>query len=57
MKLVIAHLVLYPQKDKYRRSHTNRQTRNIDPGKTFIAKQVPVGYLDKISKHSRWINR
>jgi hypothetical protein len=52
MELVVADLVLYPQKNKHRGSHANSQSRNIDRGKAFIPKKIPVSDFEKISDHS-----
>jgi hypothetical protein len=42
---------LNPQKDQYRRGHTDSKTRDIDKGKTFILHQVAPGSLEIIFKH------
>jgi hypothetical protein len=51
MKLIIAHFILYPQKDKYSARHTHRKTCDVDGRKTFVPQKVAISYLKEISNH------
>jgi hypothetical protein len=53
MKAVVAYLVFNPEKNQYGACHANNKSRNIDCGKSFVAKQVAPGNFEVILEHKR----